>query len=163
MLSSYFYQFQKLGDDDTEPEFSSTSYPSLGMADPTEPLPRAYFRPRGLDNLTLVDELGDQVFALSTSDRVEVCEHYVCKEVQPSTNGFERCARSLPLLKATFNGGCPRYLNSKRNKLSGILLYPCNERLRGEERFVPIEGLQFLDSIAQQVRKIISHLRFQLR
>ena len=27
------------------------------MADPTSPLPRAYFHPRGLDNLTLVDEL----------------------------------------------------------------------------------------------------------
>ena len=27
------------------------------MADPTAPLPRAYFRPRPLDNLTLVDEL----------------------------------------------------------------------------------------------------------
>ncbi|KAI0755924.1 mono-functional DNA-alkylating methyl methanesulfonate N-term-domain-containing protein [Irpex lacteus] len=51
------YQFQKLGDDDNEPEFSSTSYPSFGMADPTSPLPRAYFQPRGLDNLTLVDEL----------------------------------------------------------------------------------------------------------
>ncbi|KAI0339861.1 hypothetical protein BDW22DRAFT_549697 [Trametopsis cervina] len=51
------YQFQKLGDDDNEPEFSSTSYPSFGMADPTAPLPRAYFQPRGLDNLTLVDEL----------------------------------------------------------------------------------------------------------
>ena len=56
-LFSHLYQFQKLGDDDNEPEFSSASYPSFGMADPTSPLPRAYFRPRGLDNLTLVDEL----------------------------------------------------------------------------------------------------------
>ena len=44
-------------DDDTEPEFSSAAYPSFGMADPASPLPRAYFRPRPLDNLTLVDEL----------------------------------------------------------------------------------------------------------
>ncbi|KAG2113360.1 CPSF A subunit region-domain-containing protein [Suillus cothurnatus] len=28
----YLYQFQKLGDDDNEPEFSSTSYPGTGMA-----------------------------------------------------------------------------------------------------------------------------------
>ncbi len=54
---SHLYQFQKLGDDDNEPEFSSISYPSCGMADPSEALPRAYFRPRPLDNLTLVDEL----------------------------------------------------------------------------------------------------------
>lgn len=27
------------------------------MADPSTPLPRGYFRPRALDNLTLVDEL----------------------------------------------------------------------------------------------------------
>ncbi|OSD06959.1 hypothetical protein PYCCODRAFT_1474347 [Trametes coccinea BRFM310] len=53
----HFYQFQKLGDDDNEPEWSSTDYPSFGMADPTAALPRAYFRPRPLDNLTLVDEL----------------------------------------------------------------------------------------------------------
>ena len=54
---SYLYQFQKLGDDDEEPEYSSTSYPSLGMAQPSTPLPRAYFRPHALDNLALADEL----------------------------------------------------------------------------------------------------------
>ena len=54
---SYLYQFQKLGDDDNEPEFASTSYPNFGMASPTIPLPRAYFRPRPLDNLALADEL----------------------------------------------------------------------------------------------------------
>ncbi|KAJ3923468.1 CPSF A subunit region-domain-containing protein [Lentinula edodes] len=53
----YFYQFQKLGDDDEEPEFSSTSYRSFGMADPTAPLPNEYFRPRPLENLALADEL----------------------------------------------------------------------------------------------------------
>lgn len=54
---SYLYQFQKLGDDDEEPEFSSTDYPSFGMANPSSPLPSAYFRPRALDNLVLSDEL----------------------------------------------------------------------------------------------------------
>ncbi|KAF8639781.1 hypothetical protein AX17_001041 [Amanita inopinata Kibby_2008] len=53
----YLYQFQKLGDDDEEPEFSSTSYPSFGMADPSMPLPRAFFRPRPLENLVVADEL----------------------------------------------------------------------------------------------------------
>ncbi|KAA1471787.1 hypothetical protein DENSPDRAFT_837869 [Dentipellis sp. KUC8613] len=51
------YQFQKLGDDDNEPEFSSTNYPSFGMSEPTLALPRAYFRPRPLDNLALADEI----------------------------------------------------------------------------------------------------------
>ncbi|EIM81285.1 uncharacterized protein STEHIDRAFT_86633 [Stereum hirsutum FP-91666 SS1] len=51
------YQFQKLGDDDNEPEFSSTDYPSFGMADPSAALPRAHFRPHPLDNLALADEL----------------------------------------------------------------------------------------------------------
>lgn len=54
---SHLYQFQKLGDEDNEPEFSSTSYPNYGMADPTSPLPHAYFRPRPLDNLIEADEL----------------------------------------------------------------------------------------------------------
>ncbi|OAX33849.1 hypothetical protein K503DRAFT_836197 [Rhizopogon vinicolor AM-OR11-026] len=53
----YLYQFQKLGDDDNEPEFSSTSYPANGMANPATPLPHAHFRPRPLDNLALADEL----------------------------------------------------------------------------------------------------------
>ncbi|KAF8557619.1 hypothetical protein OG21DRAFT_1494597 [Imleria badia] len=53
----YLYQFQKLGDDDNEPEFSSTSYPSFGMADPTTSLPHTHFRPRPLDNLAIADEL----------------------------------------------------------------------------------------------------------
>ncbi|KAG1739240.1 CPSF A subunit region-domain-containing protein [Suillus lakei] len=53
----YLYQFQKLGDDDNEPEFSSTSYPGAGMANPTIALPHAHFRPRPLDNLALADEM----------------------------------------------------------------------------------------------------------
>jgi splicing factor 3B subunit 3 len=56
-IYSYLYQFQKLGDDDNEPEFSSTRYPSFGMANPTEPLPQAFFRPRPLDNLAIADEM----------------------------------------------------------------------------------------------------------
>ncbi|KAI0315698.1 CPSF A subunit region-domain-containing protein [Amylostereum chailletii] len=51
------YQFQKLGDDDSEPEVSSGDYPSFGMSDPSRPLPRTYFRPRPLDNLALADEM----------------------------------------------------------------------------------------------------------
>jgi splicing factor 3B subunit 3 len=56
-LHSQLYQFQKLGDDDDEVEFSSTDYPSLGMAQPGQPLPRAHFAPRALDNLMPADEL----------------------------------------------------------------------------------------------------------
>ena len=54
---SYLYQFQKLGDDDNEPEFASNSYPSFGMTSPITPLSRAYFRRRPLDILALADEL----------------------------------------------------------------------------------------------------------
>ncbi|KIL68220.1 hypothetical protein M378DRAFT_158762 [Amanita muscaria Koide BX008] len=53
----YLYQFQRLGDDDDEPEFSSTNYPSFGMADPATALPIAYFKPRPLENLVIADEL----------------------------------------------------------------------------------------------------------
>ena len=51
------YQFQKLGDDDTEKEFSSTDYPNFGMSDPSASLPAVHFRPRPLDNLVVADEL----------------------------------------------------------------------------------------------------------
>ncbi|KAH8814685.1 CPSF A subunit region-domain-containing protein [Flagelloscypha sp. PMI_526] len=53
----YLYQFQKLGDDDDEPEWSSASYSGNGMADPFSPLPHVFFRPHPLDNLALADEL----------------------------------------------------------------------------------------------------------
>jgi len=44
-----------LGDDDDEPEFSSTDYPDNGNFD--GPLPYAFFNPRPLQNLLLVDTL----------------------------------------------------------------------------------------------------------
>ncbi|KAM0792362.1 pre-mRNA-splicing factor rse1 [Microbotryomycetes sp. NB124-2] len=49
------YQFEKLGDDDDEPEFSSTDCPDFGAG--TNALPRATFTPRPLENLVLADEL----------------------------------------------------------------------------------------------------------
>ncbi|KAK5091650.1 pre-mRNA-splicing factor rse1 [Lithohypha guttulata] len=48
-----FYQFEKLGDDDDETEFSSEDYPS----DPLEPYSPAYFHPRPLLNLALVQSI----------------------------------------------------------------------------------------------------------
>ena len=51
------YQFQKLGDDDGEVEFVSAQYPGFGMKTPSQPLPRAYFRPRPMENLILLDTL----------------------------------------------------------------------------------------------------------
>ena len=46
-----FYQFEKLGDDDEETEFTSESFP----ADPTEPYAPIYFHPRGAENVNLVE------------------------------------------------------------------------------------------------------------
>ncbi|KAJ5814595.1 nuclear mRNA splicing factor [Penicillium riverlandense] len=48
-----FYQFEKLGDDDQEIEFSSESF----SADPSIPCDPVYFRPRGAENLNLVESL----------------------------------------------------------------------------------------------------------
>lgn len=49
----HFYQFEKLGDDDEEIEFSSDAF----SAYPTDPLPAVYFTPRGLENLNLVESI----------------------------------------------------------------------------------------------------------
>ena len=51
--SHNFYQFEKLGDDDNEIEFSSESYP----ADATESYEPAFFRPRDAENINLVEAL----------------------------------------------------------------------------------------------------------
>ncbi|ELU42250.1 splicing factor 3B subunit 3 [Rhizoctonia solani AG-1 IA] len=51
----HLYQFQKLGDDDAEPEFTSNSYSNNGIS--SSPLPPCYFRPHPLDNLVLADEM----------------------------------------------------------------------------------------------------------
>lgn len=53
--NQYLYQFEKLGDDDDEQEFSSADYPDFGAG--TEALPLATFRPRPLENLVLADEI----------------------------------------------------------------------------------------------------------
>ncbi|KAK7203682.1 CPSF A subunit region-domain-containing protein [Myxozyma melibiosi] len=49
--SHMFYQFEKLGDDDDETEFSSADYTKGEISD----YPTAFFHPRPLDNLVLVD------------------------------------------------------------------------------------------------------------
>lgn len=49
----HFYQFEKLGDDDEEIEFTSDSF----SADPSVPYEPIYFRLRGAENLNLVDSL----------------------------------------------------------------------------------------------------------
>jgi splicing factor 3B subunit 3 len=49
----HFYQFEKLGDDDEEIEFSSEKC----SADPSVPLEPVYFRPRGAENLNLVETI----------------------------------------------------------------------------------------------------------
>lgn len=48
----HLYQFQALGEDDNETEYSSASYPSLGMA---VVLPREFFTLRPLRNLLLTE------------------------------------------------------------------------------------------------------------
>ncbi|KAL8292884.1 hypothetical protein RQP46_000578 [Phenoliferia psychrophenolica] len=53
--NQYLYQFEKLGDDDDETEYSSTDYDNFGAGQ--DPLPAATFRPRPLENLVLADEL----------------------------------------------------------------------------------------------------------
>ncbi|KAG0149752.1 hypothetical protein CROQUDRAFT_104890 [Cronartium quercuum f. sp. fusiforme G11] len=55
MGNHYLYQFEKLGDDDDETEFSSEQYPDNGASG--DPLPPAFFKPRPLQNLVLSDEL----------------------------------------------------------------------------------------------------------
>lgn len=49
----HFYQFEKLGDDDNETEFDSSSFPT----DPTAPYEPVYFRPRGAENVNLVESI----------------------------------------------------------------------------------------------------------
>lgn len=48
-----FYQFEKLGDDDEDTEFTSDSFP----ADPSVPYEPVYFNLRGAENLNLVDSI----------------------------------------------------------------------------------------------------------
>lgn len=48
-----FYQFEKLGDDDNEEEFSSDDFP----VDPRAPYEAVYFYPRPAENLALVDNI----------------------------------------------------------------------------------------------------------
>ncbi|PLB41012.1 DDB1/RSE1 family protein [Aspergillus candidus] len=49
----HFYQFEKLGDDDEETEYSSDNF----SADPSVPYEPVYFHARGAENLNLVDTI----------------------------------------------------------------------------------------------------------
>ncbi|KAL4791857.1 CPSF A subunit region-domain-containing protein [Aspergillus venezuelensis] len=49
----HFYQFEKLGDDDEETEFSSDDF----SADPTASYEPVFFQPRGAENLNLVESI----------------------------------------------------------------------------------------------------------
>ncbi|KDQ52575.1 hypothetical protein JAAARDRAFT_73058 [Jaapia argillacea MUCL 33604] len=53
----HFYQFVQLGDDDSDTQYRSSSYPTFGMAAPSDPLPIPSFQPRSLRNLVLVYEI----------------------------------------------------------------------------------------------------------
>ncbi|KAI9726330.1 MAG: pre-mRNA-splicing factor rse1 [Chrysothrix sp. TS-e1954] len=77
----HFYQFEKLGDDDTETEFASGDYP----ADPLTPYTPAYFHPRPADNVTLVESkdtmhplLGCRITSLSVDDNTTIAS--ICGE-----------------------------------------------------------------------------------
>ncbi|CRK24516.1 hypothetical protein BN1723_018159, partial [Verticillium longisporum] len=48
-----FYQFEKLGDDDEELEFSSDDFPT----DPKQSYEAVFFHPRELENLALVESI----------------------------------------------------------------------------------------------------------
>lgn len=48
-----FYQFEKLGDDDEETEFTSDDFPT----DPTEPYTPIYFHARAAENISLVESI----------------------------------------------------------------------------------------------------------
>lgn len=50
---SHFYQFEKLGDDDEETEFTSDDF----SPDPTDSYKPVYFRPRAPENLSLVESI----------------------------------------------------------------------------------------------------------
>ncbi|MCJ1340592.1 pre-mRNA-splicing factor rse1, partial [Bachmanniomyces sp. S44760] len=51
--NQHFYQFEKLGDDDTEEEFDSDSFP----ADPTTAYTPVYFHPRAAENVNLAESI----------------------------------------------------------------------------------------------------------
>jgi splicing factor 3B subunit 3 len=53
LLLSHFYQFEKLGDDDDEAEFSSDSF----SPDPMQGTQAVYFHPRSPENLSLVEAI----------------------------------------------------------------------------------------------------------
>lgn len=51
--NQHFYQFEKLGDEDPEGEFTSENF----SADPLEPYEPVYFHPRPADNVALVESI----------------------------------------------------------------------------------------------------------
>ncbi|CAE6367771.1 unnamed protein product [Rhizoctonia solani] len=93
----HLYQFEKLGDDDAEPEFTTSFYPNNCIA--SSSLPRCFFRTHPLDNLVLVDEMTSfcpivdarivNLFATSAGNPRDVTQQYAA-----NIPGLGRGARS---------------------------------------------------------------------
>ncbi len=103
--TSHFYQFQELGDDDIEPEYSSTDYDSLGMRDPSSPLP--YVKPALADQMVPLDPIIDSkvLNVLPESDTPQI---------------FAACGRGAKSTFRTLRHGLEIEQISAPSPLSGI-------------------------------------------
>ncbi|KAI0008531.1 CPSF A subunit region-domain-containing protein [Xylariaceae sp. FL0662B] len=84
----HFYQFEKLGDDDEEAEFTSDDF------DPRSPYDPVYFRPRPLENLTLVQSI-DSLSPLLDSKVVNLMEEDMPQIYSVCGNGARSHFRRL--------------------------------------------------------------------
>ena len=84
----HFYQFEKLGDDDEELEFTSDDF------DPRSPYDPIYFHPRPLENLTLVQSI-DSLSPLLDSKVVNLMEENVPQIYSVCGNGARSRFRML--------------------------------------------------------------------
>ncbi|RKP08581.1 mono-functional DNA-alkylating methyl methanesulfonate N-term-domain-containing protein [Thamnocephalis sphaerospora] len=126
MGNHQFYQFQRLGDDDDELEFASGDYP------PGEET-LAYFKPRELINLELVDEMESacplidaKVLNLTEEETPQL--YALCGRGSRSSLRIMRHGLEVAELAVTDLPGRPNAIWTTKLRRDGRHYQPCNER-----------------------------------
>jgi len=113
----------------------------------------------GTDDVSLMNELGDEMLAFPTSDGREFGEDRIREEVETSSNDVESVVEGRSCFESLVDDSGPDALNGEDDELSGEFSDPGEEEFRRESVRSGVEGLEFLDGLGKEDGEGESHLR----
>ena len=116
----------------------------------------------GTNDVSLMNELGDEVLALPSLDGREFREDRVREEIETSSNDVESVVEGRSCFESLVDDSSPDALNGEDDELSGEFGDPGEEEFRRETIGSGVEGLEFLDGLGEEDGEGESHLRLDL-